>query len=72
MLRSLYLTAILAPAQATPVGDSLQRAAELNGEPITFYGFDWDYGGNVATLDGKLASLGGCSVHMRLGIATGQ
>ena len=53
------------------VGDSLQRAARINGQPILFYGFEWDYGGNVADLEGRLADLAGCSVFVRMGLDDG-
>jgi hypothetical protein len=45
---------------------ALADVAQRNGETIKINGFDWDYGGYVMNLKGKLTSLpGGCSVALR-------
>jgi hypothetical protein len=51
------------------IGDPLARATVANGKPFKFWGFSWDYGGNVSDLEGgKLAALpGGCRVFMTVG-----
>ena len=44
----------------------LPEVVQRNGEPFKLNGFEWDYGGYVADLKGKLASLpGGCGVTLR-------
>lgn len=45
------------------VGDTLARLRSVNGKPITFLGFEWDYGGWVMDLGGgALGKLdGGCT-----------
>lgn len=34
------------------IGTTLQELVEMNGKPINFYGFDWDYGGTVSNWNG--------------------
>lgn len=47
------------------IGTTLEELVELNGAPITFSGFDWDYGGQIYDFNGgKLSDL--CS-GLRLG-----
>lgn len=36
------------------VGTSYDELVEINGGPISFYGFGWDYGGAVDWEDGKM------------------
>lgn len=46
------------------IGTTLEELVELNGEPISFAGFDWDYGGTIFNYNGgKLADM--CA-HLRL------
>lgn len=48
-------------------GDSLERLVEANGGPISFYGFEWDYGGTVSDFrTGTFAAVDGCTVTMSL------
>ena len=40
------------------LGTTLDSLVRLNGKPITFYGFDWDYGGTIADWNGgRLAEM---------------
>jgi hypothetical protein len=48
------------------VGMTLDEVARLNGQPFRLNGFEWDYGGYVVDLKGKLATLpGGCGMTLR-------
>ncbi len=48
------------------IGMTLDDVAKLNGQPFKLNGFEWDYGGYVVDLKGKLASLpGGCGLMLR-------
>jgi len=48
------------------IGMTLDEVAKINGQPFRLNGFEWDYGGYVVDLKGKLASLpGGCGVTLR-------
>ncbi len=48
------------------IGMTLDEVAKLNGQPFKLNGFEWDYGGYVVDLKGKLASLpGGCGLMLR-------
>ena len=48
------------------VGMTLDEVARLNGQPFKLNGFEWDYGGYVVDLKGKLATLpGGCFLTLR-------
>lgn len=48
------------------IGMTLDEVAKLNGQPFKINGFEWDYGGYVVDLKGKLASLpGGCGLMLR-------
>ncbi|QUS41213.1 hypothetical protein RPMA_21975 [Tardiphaga alba] len=48
------------------IGMTLDEVAKINGQPFKLNGFEWDYGGYVVDLKGKLASLpGGCSMTLR-------
>ena len=48
------------------VGMSLDEVAHANGQPFKLNGFEWDYGGYVVDLKGKLAALpGGCGLMLR-------
>lgn len=50
--------------------DPLDLAIEANGRDFGFFGFEWDYGGNVFDWKGgKLGETGECRISMRLGIA---
>lgn len=55
------------PVAGVRLGDPLEQVREANGAPFEFWGFGWDYGGYVATLDeGRFVSLaGGCELLMR-------
>lgn len=48
------------------IGTSLIKIEEMNGKPFSLYGFEWDYGGAIASWNGGRLNLlpGGC----RLGI----
>ncbi len=47
-------------------GMTVPEIAQLNGQPFTMSGFEWDYGGYVTDLKGKLAALpGGCGLTLR-------
>lgn len=49
------------------VGDTLAKVREVNGEPVKFYGFEWDFSGAVFGFgEGALDNLGGCGVQMSL------
>ena len=39
-------------ANGLHIGSSLAELNRLNGTPVSFYGFDWDYGGSVADWHG--------------------
>ncbi|UZE48236.1 hypothetical protein ONR75_25970 [Rhodopseudomonas sp. P2A-2r] len=48
------------------VGMTLDEVTRLNGQPFKLNGFEWDYGGFVVDLKGKLAILpGGCAMTLR-------
>lgn len=48
------------------IGLRLEQVEKANGKPFKVNGFEWDYGGFVTGLDGKLKSLpGGCSATIR-------
>ena len=48
------------------VGMGLDEVARLNGQPFKLNGFEWDYGGYVSDLKGKLATPpGGCGITLR-------
>lgn len=48
------------------IGMTLDEVAKINGQPFKLNGFEWDYGGYVVDLKGKLASLpGGCGLMLR-------
>lgn len=52
------------------IGSPLAKVVETNGEDLTFWGFEWDYGGYVSDfrngkLDGKTF---GCEVNLRLNL----
>ena len=58
-------------ANGVRLGMSLAEIARLNGKPFRLYGFEWDYGGRVASWQGgKLARplAGGCTLSLSLGI----
>ncbi len=41
------------------IGTPLEELERLNGRPFTFYGFDWDYAGNVIDWNGgELEDIG--------------
>ena len=47
-------------------GLRLEQVEKANGKPFKVNGFEWDYGGFVTGLDGKLNALpGGCSAGIR-------
>jgi hypothetical protein len=47
-------------------GMTIPDVAQLNGQPFTLNGFEWDYGGYVTDLKGRLAILpGGCALSLR-------
>lgn len=49
------------------VGDTLARLRQVNGKPLRFLGFEWDYGGTVIDLGGgALEDLGGCRTYFTL------
>ncbi|MEM6475113.1 MAG: hypothetical protein AAF687_02995 [Pseudomonadota bacterium] len=50
-------------------GDTLTKAAKVNGAPIKFYGFEWDFSGGVFDFGGgALEKLsGGCGTQMAFG-----
>jgi len=49
------------------IGTTLDELEALNGEPFTFSGFGWDYGGGTSFQSGRLADLpGGCILSIRL------
>lgn len=51
-------------------GMTLAELVERNGAPITFYGFDWDYGGTVQDWHGgKLANPQGARLFRRVRLA---
>ena len=40
------------------IGTTLAELAKINGKPVTFYGFEWDYGGTIGGWNGgKLRGL---------------
>ena len=40
------------------IGTTLAELAKINGKPVTFYGFEWDYGGTITGWNGgKLRNL---------------
>jgi hypothetical protein len=48
------------------IGMTLDEVAAINGQPFKLNGFEWDYGGYVVDLKGKLATLpGGCGLMLR-------
>ena len=48
------------PKTGLRIGTTLEELIEINGAPIDFYGFGWDYGGNVINLnEGTLDGLVG-------------
>src|SRR6478736_954951 len=48
------------------IGLRLEQVEKANGKPFKVNGFEWDYGGFVTALDGKLKTLpGGCSAGIR-------
>lgn len=48
------------------IGMTLDEVAAINGQAFNLNGFEWDYGGYVVDLKGKLATLpGGCSMTLR-------
>ena len=48
------------------VGMPLDEVARLNGQPFKLNGFEWDYGGYVVDLKGKLANPpGSCGMTLR-------
>ncbi|MCK0127965.1 hypothetical protein [Erythrobacter sp. F6033] len=49
------------------IGDSAAKVEQLNGAPFNFFGFEWDYGGNLSDMGGgRLSDLGGCSPILSL------
>lgn len=50
-------------------GSTLADIVARNGKPITFYGFEWDYGGYVTGFGGGMLERlpGSCDLGMRLG-----
>lgn len=47
-------------------GMTLSEIVQRNGEPFKINGFEWDYGGYVVDLKGKLATVpGGCGAMLR-------
>ena len=49
------------------VEDSLERMVDINGAPVTFRGFGWDYGGTVTDFGaGKLAQRADCDIFIIL------
>jgi len=62
-------------AWATPngvrLGMPLAEIERLNGRPFRLYGFEWDYGGRVASWQGGALGKplpGGCTLSLSLGI----
>jgi hypothetical protein len=48
------------------IGLRIEQVEKVNGRPFKVNGFEWDYGGYVVNLDGKLKTLpGGCSAGIR-------
>lgn len=39
-------------AEGITVGMSLEELVKINGKPVTFLGFDWDYGGYITSFNG--------------------
>lgn len=49
------------------LGDTLEKVRAANGQPVKFYGFEWDYGGAVSSFEkGKLDKNGQCIIQMTL------
>lgn len=49
------------------IGMTLTELEQANGEPFSFNGFGWDYGGFASFESGNLSDLpGGCSLSVRL------
>jgi len=46
------------------IGTTLKELVQMNGEPITFSGFGWDYGGNIISLNHGI--LENSNVHFSL------
>jgi hypothetical protein len=47
------------PGRSLAIGTSLKDLEKLNGKPITFLGFEWDYGGRVLSWNnGELEGIG--------------
>lgn len=45
-------------AEGIRIGTTYNELNQINEEPISFYGFGWDYGGAVMWNDGKLENSG--------------
>lgn len=52
------------------VGDAIQTVEKLNGNPLQLFGFGWDYGGHVISLQGGTLAMSkpGCQLHLRFNI----
>ncbi|TXI93014.1 MAG: hypothetical protein E6Q34_05885 [Burkholderiaceae bacterium] len=52
------------------IGDAIQSVEKANGKPIQLFGFGWDYGGHVVSLQGGTlaAAKPGCQLHLRFNI----
>lgn len=52
------------------IGDAIQSVEKANGKPIQLFGFGWDYGGHVVSLQGGTlaANKPGCQMHLRFNI----
>lgn len=49
------------------IGTTLEQLEAINGEPFTFNGFGWDYGGFAGFETGYLSNPpGGCTISVRL------
>jgi hypothetical protein len=47
-------------------GMTIEEVEALNGAPFSIYGFEWDMGGYVVDLKGKLTTIpGGCNLMLR-------
>ncbi|MFT3898146.1 MAG: hypothetical protein QM719_10715 [Thermomonas sp.] len=55
-------------ADGVRIGMPLSRLVALNGKPIRFYGFDWDYGGTITDWNGGKLAPAGAKDAISLGI----
>jgi hypothetical protein len=55
--------------QSIGIGSSLSKLEEINGKPLSFYGFGWDYGGTITSFNGGFLDSMGVHYYLHLDVS---